>query len=301
MEDFFCFLKDRETIGLVIDVLTFVVGLLALWLFYLRNLSFEKQVETAEKNLFNDRLSRGIEALGHDGLAIRNSGLRLLHNLGNEAQEDSRERNLVVQILHGFIRDRAMMPQKDENGALPEPEAPEKRVDIVLGIKLLFDLTPQNERPMFPFHNLKISLDRLDLSGLDFYPSMDLKGANFYFSNLQNAYFFMANLTGAAFGESNLRKAIFSSDLEMANFYLADVSDANFQGSRNLTQEQLNFMVYQVGCPPLLRIEIKVPKNRAYEWAENQNGQMCRRFVHNDEWIESHTPWWYAGKKDTTP
>ena len=71
MEDYFSFLKVKENIMLLLDGLTFGAGLFALWLFYRRNRSFEKQVdtgqkqaETAEKNLFNDRLSRGIEALG---------------------------------------------------------------------------------------------------------------------------------------------------------------------------------------------------------------------------------------------
>lgn len=32
-----------------------------------------KQAETAERNLFNDRLSRAVEALGHKKIAVRNS------------------------------------------------------------------------------------------------------------------------------------------------------------------------------------------------------------------------------------
>ena len=55
--------------------------------FSIGSLRLAKNKLRQQKNLFNNRLSRTIEAIGYDGLAIRNNGLRLLHNHGKDAQK----------------------------------------------------------------------------------------------------------------------------------------------------------------------------------------------------------------------
>lgn len=310
MEDFFCFLKNNaEVIGLVINGLTFVAGLYALCLFYRRNVSFEKQVvtgqeqvkvsqkqaETSEKNLFNDRLSRAIEAIGHKSLAVRHSGLRLIHNLVKEDLQNSDDREMVIKILHDYIRARAILPKKDENDALPEPKASEKRADIVLGIELLSDLVPPADRD-------EVMLDSLDFRNLIFNPQQDLRNVYLGFANLEYAILFGANLQGAVLLGANLKRAVlWLADLKGAAMRGADISNAKFIHVTNLTQKQLNACVYEVDKPPRSLPEgLEVHKDRAYKW-EDLEGQMCRRFfdgVEYGDWIDSTTPWWYEGDED---
>ena len=274
---------------------------------------FSKQVETSERNLFNDRLSRAIEALGHKKIAVRNSGLRLLHNLGNEAPQNSDNRQIIVNILHGYIRARAMMPKKSDNGELPAPEPSEKRADITLGITLLFDLVPPDMRENFP-------LDNLDLRSLHFEIIQDFQKTNLMNTNLQSSRLLSANLRDAYLINSNLKNAdmegvilerTYMAGANLENAYLrgaelesaqmgnvnlegADVGSADFYCVEGLTQEIFGKSVYQhrYNLPKNLPEGLILLPKRAYEWAKNENGQMCRRFVNNKEWIDEETPWW---------
>ena len=73
---------------------------------------------------------------------------------------------------------------------------------------------------------------------------------------------------------------------------VADLEDAH-----SFTQEQLDVCIYENQKPPLGLLQgLELPAERAYEWAKNENGHMCRRFVHNKEWIDEGTPWWYGGE-----
>lgn len=385
---------------LLLDGLTFGAGLFALWLFYRRNRSFEKQVdtgqkqaETAEKNLFNDRLSRGIEALGHKKIAVRNSGLRLLYNLGNDAEDYSEELKLIIAIIHGYIRDRAMMPQKNERGELPGANPREERVDIELAIEILFEFVPLEERFDVPLNNLdlrNLDFSEYDLQSADLYFSnmmgsslfntnlsgsflmgailessedyrtelsnTDFSSANLTFCNLKNSSVYFCNLTRAKLAnieasnakitKSNLYKASFKPELfrygigesirypaysfmehpsfsyrgkkvqsthilklpdfEGADFEENDISDVIFDVGLNITEEnffltedQLSKCIYENQKPPLGLLQgLELPADRAYEWVENENGQMCRSFVHDGKWIDMSTPLWFEGNED---
>ncbi len=122
----------------------------------------QKQAETSEKNLFNDRLSRAIEAIGKkDNLTERNAGLRLIDSLLKGYDFGSENHTLLLHILHDYIRDRAIMPEKDEKEDLPDAPPRETRTDIELAIQTLFAHVPKEKRINYP-------LDRLDLRKLDF-------------------------------------------------------------------------------------------------------------------------------------
>ena len=304
MEDFFCFLKNNvEVIGLVINGLTFAAGLFALWLFYRRNRSFEQQVETgqeqvevsqkqaetSEKNLFNDRLSRGIEAFSKSELTARNAGLRLIGSLIKDSQAGTEYHALLLNTLHGYIRDRTMLPILDKENDIEQIVG---RTDITLGIELLFDLVPPADRG-------QVKLDHLDFRALLFKFQLDLQNVCLRFTNLEGGVLISANLQGAELRDANLQGAkLGGANLQSADLSDADISEASFLIVENLTQEQLNACVYEKDKPPReLPDGLEVPEGRAYRW-EDRDGKMCRRFVHNKEWIDATTPWWYEGDKD---
>ena len=69
-------------------------GVFALFLAARRSDIAQKQAETAEANLFNDRLSRAIVGLSNnESLAARNAALRLLKNLAEDLPEGDRNRD----------------------------------------------------------------------------------------------------------------------------------------------------------------------------------------------------------------
>lgn len=106
------FETNHEKYVSAIQVIGVGFAIIFIWLSYRRNLSFEKQVdtgqkqaETSERNLFNDRLSRAVEATGHKRQSVRSRGLELLHNLVNETPQDSEDRKLIIRILYAYLRD----------------------------------------------------------------------------------------------------------------------------------------------------------------------------------------------------
>ena len=211
---------------------------------------FSHQVETCERNLFNDRLSRAIEALGtKDNLAVRNAGLRLIDSLIKDTHADTGNRILLLDILHGYIRDRAVKPSRDEDGNLPDTPSRETRTDIELAIKILFDRLPLDERGEYLLGNL-------DLRGLQLF-EFDLRRADLKRATLEGADLRNANLQDA-----NLRDA----DLERAELQGADISGAMFFKIKNLTQEMLDRCIYEPDhAPEILFADLELSFRCAFE------------------------------------
>ncbi len=182
----------------------------------------QKQAETAEANLFNDRLSRAVVGLSNnESLGARNAALRLLKNLAEDLPEGARNHDLVCEIIHGFICNRAMMPPRDKNNELPSlTETPEQRADIGTAIIILFALVPVKKR------GGRYSLDKLDLRQLDL-SWAELKGANLSGVNLQGANLSEAGLQGADLFHAELQSAV----LPGAKLQGADLSEAKLQGA----------------------------------------------------------------------
>ena len=181
----------------------------------------QKQADTAEANLFNDRLSRAIVGLSNnESLVARNAALRLLKNLGGDLPEGDRNRDLVCNIIHGFIRERAIVRSLNENGAMPSvKEAPEARTDIVMGIQILFELVEKENREKF-------SLSKLDLRNLDL-SFVHLEGADLRGAVLQDTILFMTKLQSANLYNANFQETI----LQSADLRDTDLGHASLQGA----------------------------------------------------------------------
>ena len=118
--------------------------------------------------------------------------------------------------------------------------------------------------------------------------NLDLRGLQLFEFDLRRANLERANLEGANLSNAKLQGA----DTHMSDITIADLEDAH-----SFTQEQLDVCIYENQKPPLGLLQgLELPAERAYEWAKNENGHMCRRFVHNKEWIDEGTPWWYGGE-----
>lgn len=233
--------------------------------------AFEKQVavvqqqaQTAEKNLFNDRLGRAIETLGREDRFIRISALRLLESLAKDSEQAGEEDNkrLILGIIHGFICNRAFLMRDKETGEFVNPKGnAQKRHDISTAIKTLFglvdDLETRKKYPLIALDFRNIDLWEADLQGVNVSKTVfrdtflqgaklkdanlmnaDLQGTDLRDADLQDAYLWRANLEDSKLGYANLQGANLSdarlrgADLSSANLRGADLAGGNLEDSK---------------------------------------------------------------------
>lgn len=267
----------------------FAVLTLGAWGAFYGLLLSVRRINVSENNLFNDRLSRAIEALGHQEFANRRAGLTLLENLAKETPEE-KNKELILQLLHNFIRGRAGNRRYD--ALFPSDEEIVARNDIVVAIKILFKIVTN------PAIRLdKYSLDTLDLRQLEFGSSewlrpdkwkscildaadlqgaqlnfVDLQGAHLWYANLQDAYLWDANLEDSKLGYANLQGAnlmgakLFGADLSSANLHGTNLSGVEgLKSVEGLTQGQFDKIIYDKYLLPIILEGLKLPEHRAYE------------------------------------
>ena len=234
----------HEALRSILFLFGFSLACLGVYLGFRRLAATEKQANTAERNLFNDRLGRGVALLSDDKMTSRSAGVRVLENLAESIDADSEEHRLVFNILLDFVRDRAKPLLKPTGDALslsdkswPPTEPRNNRLDIELAIRALGKITPASMR-------MQINLAGLDLRELNL-TNADLHGADFRWANLENAIltegnfqntnFMQTRLRGSIIAEGNFRGAhMFAATFEGAvlreiNFQDADLSSASFE------------------------------------------------------------------------
>ncbi len=222
-----------------------------------RNETSQKQAETAESNLFNDRLGRGVELLTHKDMTMRTVGLRVLQNLAQAQAEKSDESDLIRLILRDWIF---------EVGAYRSGNTKRiNRFDVAVCAYILGDIVPQRKT-----HTIRFSLRLLDFRYLN------LTRANF-----QNVEFTSAKMQGVRLNDVILRGA----DLTSAALWFADISNADMEDVKGLTQAQLDDMIYAKDQKPLnLPEHLKLPEDRSYRTGGHS---WVRIFVHSGKSVEA--------------
>ena len=109
---------DRESLSTTIRNLGLVIGgiiamLLAVW----RSRVAERQANTAQQSMLNERYERGVEMLGSDVLSVRLGGIYALERLASEHPQQYHVQ--IMKLACAFVRH----PTKDANF----PEQPEGR------------------------------------------------------------------------------------------------------------------------------------------------------------------------------
>ena len=225
---------------------------LALW----RSRIAERQADTAQRGLLNERYQKGAEMLGSDVLSVRLGGIYALQNLAEEHPGQYHVR--VMRLFFAFLRsppgDRRVGVEEAEAG--PEAllgmwqdtdaitEIIQYRSAAVVTIEreagFVLDLRGSNPtRAWFMgadmagahFHRAKLSnanFDDADLSGARF-DFADLSGATFFRANLARVVLLLADLSGASLQDARLSWASgHSADLSQTNLERADLSDGVF-------------------------------------------------------------------------
>lgn len=203
--------------------------------------AMREQVAVGQSNLFNDRLGRAVEGLGNkDSMTLRNAGIGLLESPAKSSESGSGENELCIKILHGFIRERAIMPSRGSSGALPAAVQTDEGIDILTAVKVLSMLVPISNRSEFYLNNL-------DLRNLDF---SNLQLSNFRFGNsiFSGASQFHVNFSEAWLSDADFSgiNSLFFSDFSSAILWDTNFSNCNlrycdFQGTSKGVRAKINF------------------------------------------------------------
>ena len=261
---------DEEPLSATVRNLGLVIGgviavLLALW----RSRVAERQADTAQRGLLNERYQKGAEMLGSPTLSVRLGGIYALQRLAHE--HPGQYHIQIMRLFCAFVRNP---PASEEHEHRKEPEDrlpprfPALRDDVqavmeAIGARHEKQFTLERKEAFrFDLHGADLShaqVSGLNLSGADL-TQTDFSEANLSKANLSGAELAHAKLHCADLGRANLSKAwVAGADLSGAalcgavlcdvNLYLADLAgaalcDANLSGtnldSTILTDADLN-------------------------------------------------------------
>ena len=228
-----CLLRDAGLARNLILVVAAAIGLpLAIW----RSIVANRQSETAQRNLLNERYQKGAEMLDSEGLSVRLGGIYALERLAREHAENYHIP--IIKILCAFVH--KPYPPRDENdtirkdvqaimtalGGRNKKQQEIERQEIIENQEI-------NAQPILSFNHAKLYgawLPKANLSGAGL-TKVDLSKAWLKGADLSNAWLALANLSGA----------------ELNN---ADLSGAWLEGARGLTQGQLDEAVADPKNPP---------------------------------------------------
>ena len=226
-----------RNIGLVI------AGPVALPLAVWRSLVAERQADTAQQSLLNERYQQGAGMLGNEVLSVRLGGIYTLQRLAEEHPEQYHIQ--VMRLFCSFVR----QPTKDEGikARSGTEEAPRLRVDVqavmaAIGSRQMRQLELERDA------NFKLDLRYADLSSM-WLEKANLSDAKLWDVNLCMAMPFGANLSGAE---------LWYADLSSANLDGANLSGTKFStgigpaSATGLTQAQLDKARADPDNPPKL-------------------------------------------------
>ena len=260
-----------RNLGLIIAA---VIGLpIAIW----RSILAQRQAETAQRSLLNERYQKGAEMLGSEVLSVRLGGIYALAQL---AREYPKQYHTPIMSLLCFL---ACNPPKLRKATADK----EPRADVQA---IMQEIATRNEaqlRVENPVRTLSgaclegIDVSKGNLSGL-FLDGVSLKRAILHGTNLSGAFMFGAcleeaslisanlesvwledaDLTGASLYRANLRNA----SLRDANLTKADLRGAKLKGCSGLTQKQVDQTRAWTGILPRLEGVVDADTGKPLVW-----------------------------------
>ena len=264
-----------RNLGLVIGA---IIGLpIATW----RSIVAQRQAETAQRSLLNERYQKGAEMLGSEVLPVRLGGVYALARLAREHPGEYHSQ--IMSLLCAFA---CNPPDSDE------AQEKELRADVQAVMEAIAGRNKAQIKEEDHILKLsgaflgKVTISDGNLAGL-FLDRVSLKGAFLYGTNLSGAIMFSASLEKADLGEADLQYAELSNaDLTNASLYRAvlrnaDLCDANLTGAdlrkanlggaslkgcKGLTQDQIDQAVAHSGTPPNLESVVDADTGKSLVW-----------------------------------
>ena len=190
-------------------------GMIALPLAIWRGVVANRQANTEQQGLLNERYQKGAEMLGSEVLSVRLGGIYALQRLAEEWPDQYHIQ--IMRLFCAFVR----LPTRDQSFESGQTVI---EAGIQLGIRQDVEAVMQM---MGSRDESRIALERMADFRLDL-RGADLSKAEFLDADLSNAMFHKSNLSGANFANTNLADSfLIYSDLSRAQFY-----SVNFTGTR---------------------------------------------------------------------
>ncbi|MDC1116050.1 hypothetical protein OAT37_04820 [Alphaproteobacteria bacterium] len=185
-----------------------------------------KQADTAETQLFNDRLGRGVELLANPAKMLSKAGIRVLEDLANSV-DVIEHKKIIANLLHDFIRGRTAIINQDDKKDNSVPDHVDESndqsdvqlaLDVYLGLMSLQNMV----KPMQDFTNL-------DLRELDFSLFESQCDQNDRLKKLHSIDFSDSILNECDFKELELYSCqFFATQIERCDFSLSSCFDCGF-------------------------------------------------------------------------
>ncbi len=220
-----------------------VAGLIALPFAFWRSWVAQRQADTAQQSLLNERYQQGAEMLGSDALAVRLGGIYALERLAEEHAEQYHAQ--IMQVFCAFAR-HVTAARSSNAEAVPSDDKPGGRVldpttlvseDVKAVITAIGNrneariLLEQRKLNLRYVRLPGITLHMSNLSNLDFHDA-DLSGANLAQSSLEGATLVNVNMSHANLLETNLSRTMpWEADFSQAFLQKADLTRAFLQGA----------------------------------------------------------------------
>ena len=218
---------DQDSLSTTIRNLGLVIGgviaiLLAIW----RSTVSQRQADTAQQSLLNERYERRAEMLGSDVLSVRLGGIYALQRF---AQEHPKEYHVqVLGLLCAFVRH----PKEDEGyqRMLAEKNADPKTFSFLReDVQAVMDWIGSRGEAQIAIEN--DAKFELDLKGADLvhgqFIDANLSGARLQGADLSNANISLVNLSDAYVNFAVLKDAKLTDvDLTGARVWNIDLSDS---------------------------------------------------------------------------
>ena len=216
-----------RNLGLIVAAM---IGLpLAIW----RSKVAERQADTAQRGLLNERYQKGTEMLGSKILAVRLGGI---YALGQLARVHPRDYHLqIMSLLCAFVHHHPTVEKENQNSE-PDLEEDFWKIIKVIIVRSAEQIEIEKEEKY-----------RLDLRELNLSYARILTSAE-----LSNADLMWADLSHAHLGEANLANS--------------NLTGANLKNCQGLTQEQIDLASADDQNPPKLKGAVDSETGKPLIW-----------------------------------
>jgi uncharacterized protein YjbI with pentapeptide repeats len=189
----------------------------------------EQQQQAARDLLISNQVSKGLEQLASDKMAMRLGGIYALEGVMNTSERPEQYRGPVLEMLCAFVREYTIGKTVSEKPA----------TDIQAALTVIARRKGQEPPDLADANIPGANLGRANLRGADL-NGADLNSAYLSRADLTGANLIGANLTGANLTGANLSRVdLTGADLSGANLGLADLNGAYLSGA-NLTGANLS-------------------------------------------------------------
>ena len=191
---------DKDSVITTIRNLALIIGgiiavLLAIW----RSTVSERQADTAQQSLLNERYQKGAEMLGGAALSVRMGGIYALERLAADHPEQYHVQ--VMQLLCAFAR----QPTEDEDYQRRLDNLPSPREDVIAAVNAIGS-RDETRVKIEKSRDFELNLMGIDLSNAQI-EDANLSGARLNDANLTNTNIFSVNLSGAYLHRTIMKNA----------------------------------------------------------------------------------------------